>query len=202
MLAVASVEPELMSRIAALVLFASIACSSAGAGPTLSPSDPGAFLERFSGEWRGTGRVLIGRDSGLKFHCALEGEPSRTKLTFAMKGKCWAGKLSALVHASLRYNADNDRFYGDFMDGAEGQGADIVGERAGEGFFLKISRGAAQGRVFAEPVGGNQMKVILSLHDRATKRDIPVAAMGFAKGDAASLPLYDPRAEGAAAAER
>jgi hypothetical protein len=151
--------------------------------------DPGPFIQRFSGEWRGTGRLLIGPENGMTFHCTLEGDPSRSQLTFAMRGKCWTGKLSAQVHAKVRYNAETDRFYGAFMDGAKGDGADIVGERAGEGFLLKLSRGAAQGRLHAEPVGTDRMKVVISLRDRVNDRDVPVVAMGFARaGATGSLP--------------
>ena len=189
-----------MIRAIGLTLLAALGIGAATMAPADTSSrpagDPGSFIQRFSGEWRGTGRVLIGPENGLRFQCALEGDPSRSQLTFAMRGKCWTEKLSAQVHAKLRYNADTGRFYGAFMDGAKGDGADIVGERAGDGFFLKLSRGRAQGRLHAEPVGEDRMKIIISLHDRANNRDVPVVAMAFARPGAARLPSFEPTATG------
>lgn len=180
-----------MPRIAALAALALlIAASAAAANAEPAGSDAAHFMHRFSGDWRGTGRVLVGPDHGTKFHCALEGDPSRGEMSFLMDGKCWIGQLSALVRAKLRYNAETNRFYGAFLDGAEGSGVDIVGARSGEGFVMNLSRGMAQGRLTAEPVGRNQMKVMISLRDQANDREIPVVAMGFAKEGATSLPLY------------
>ena len=162
----------------------------------LSPAraaDPTAFMAKFSGEWLGTGQLLIGSDNGLQFHCSLNGDPSRTRLTFGMTGRCWMGQLSAPVHAQLRFYAEGDRFYGEFMDGAEGDGVDVVGERVGEGFAMQLSRGSAQGRLTADAVNADQLKVMLFYHSRAHNQNIPVVAMGFTrKGSGATLPDYVP----------
>lgn len=185
----------LLALLAALAI-APFAPASAETKVPAESAEAVQFMQRFSGQWRGTGRVLIGSQSGFQFHCELQGSPSRTQMTFAMKGKCWAGKLSAPVHARVRYNAETDRYYGAFMGGAKEDGADVVGERTGEGFFMKLSRGTAQGRVTAEPVGDGQMRVVISLHDRANQRDIPVVAMGFARNGVDSLPPFDPPVTG------
>ena len=176
-----------MSRVLTLALLASLGSAPAHA------DDAAPFLANFSGAWLGTGQLLVGPQSGLKFGCELDGDPSRTQLTFSMKGRCWVGALSAPVHAQLRYNHETQRFYGQFMDGAEGNGLDIVGTRAGEGFSLQLSRGSAQGRLLAEAVNGDQMKVTMFLRENATDREVPVAAMGFArKGATEALPDYLP----------
>jgi hypothetical protein len=178
-----------MSRVSALAVSAVFAAAGAMFSPSYA-TDAAQFMTRFSGEWRGTGRVLVGPDHGTKFHCALAGDPSRSETSFTMNGKCWIGQLSALVRARVRYNAETNRFYGAFLDGAAGNGVDIVGERSGEGLVMSLSRGMAQGRLTAEPVGNNQMKVMISLVDRANDREIPVVAMGLAKEGATSLPRY------------
>ena len=155
-------------------------------------NDAATFMERFSGEWRGTGKLLVGPETGLKFHCALDGDPSRTELTFDMTGKCWAGKLSAQVYARLHYNAETNRLYGDFLDGAEGNGVDVIGERKGEGFSLVLSRGMAQGELVAIPAGRNKMTITILLNDSTRTRSMAVAAMGFARKGEKHLPAYDP----------
>src|SRR3712207_205128 len=118
-----------MSRVTSLLFLAALCFQGASAR---AADDAGEFMARFSGEWLGTGQLLVGAENGLTFSCELDGAPSRTRLTFAMKGRCWMGALSAPVNATLRYNAETNRFYGTFMDGSQGNGLDIVGARAGD----------------------------------------------------------------------
>src|SRR5687768_3863818 len=132
-----------MSRLVSLFVAAALLGGTAAAPATAD--DAAEFMARFSGDWLGTGELLIGPETGLQFHCELAGDPSRTQLTFGMTGRCWMGKLSAPVHARLRYNAETNRFYGQFMDGADGNGLDIVAVRAADGFSMQLTRGAAQG---------------------------------------------------------
>jgi hypothetical protein len=148
-------------------------------------------MSRFSGAWLGTGELLLGSDSGMKFNCELNGNPSKSQLSFGMKGKCWMGALSAPVHARLRYNEDTNEFYGEFMGGADEDGADLMGARKGDGFSLKLSRGTAQGRLAAETVNADQMTITIFFRDRANNRELPVVAMGFTRKDTgATLPDY------------
>jgi hypothetical protein len=192
-----------MPRIAALASVALLLAGVPAGAQMQSAGEASLFMQRFSGEWRGTGRVLVGPDHGTKFHCALAGDRSGDQISFQMTGKCWIGRLSAPVHARLRYNADTNRYYGAFRDGAEGNGVDIVGARDGDGFVMNLTRGIAQGRLTAEPVGSSQMKVMISLVDRANEREIPVLAMGLAKEGAVSLPhYYEPGITGSVAQTR
>ena len=180
-----------MSRV--LPAFALAALVALGGSGAARANDAAEFMARFSGAWLGTGQLLFGSDNGLKFHCALNGDPSRTQLTFNMSGRCWMGILSAGVSAQLRYNAETNRFYGEFMDGSDGDGLDIVGARDGDGFSLKLVRGQAQGRLEAEAVNADQLKVTMFYRDRAHGRDLPVVAMGFARKDTVqTLPSYLP----------
>lgn len=179
-----------MSRVLSLAL--ATALLAATAAVPARADDAAEFMRRFSGEWLGTGQLLFGSDNGAKFHCELKGDPSRSQLTFAMSGRCWMGSLSAPVHASMRYNADTARFYGEFMDGAEGDGVDIIGMRAGEDFSLKLTRGPAQGRLEAATVNDDQMRV--TMFYRFRNQDIAVAAMGFTRkaSGRTDLPNYIP----------
>jgi hypothetical protein len=161
-------------------LFALVALLALSAAPAHA-DDAAEFMKRFSGAWLGSGELLIGSEDGLKFGCELEGDPSRTQLAFAMTGRCWMGKLSAPVWARLRYNAETNRFYGAFLDGAEGDGLDIVAAREGDGFSMQLVRGMAQGRLMAEAVDRNRLEVVLYYRDRSRNRELPVVAMSFAR---------------------
>ena len=185
-----------MNRITALCFGLAVGMLGMAPEPVRAGDDAATFMEQFSGEWRGTGKFLIGPETGTKFHCALNGDPSRTQLTFGMKGKCWMGRLSAPVFARLRYNGESNRFYGNFMDGADGDGADIVAQRKGKGFSMWLARGELQGELVANPAGDQKMTVTISLIDRRRDRKIPVVAMGFAKKGADGLPAYDPLVTG------
>ncbi|SEQ35111.1 hypothetical protein SAMN05216548_10459 [Faunimonas pinastri] len=178
-----------MSRLTALFLSCAVSVA-AFAAPARANDDAAVFMAKFSGEWMGIGRILIGPQVNSKFYCSLDGDPTHTQLTFNMKGKCWMGKLSAPVFADLHYNNDNQRFYGAFLDGARGNGVDIIGERKGpDGFDLKLTRGSNSGVISASPVGDNQINATLLLHDGINNRDVPVVAMGiYRKG----TPAYDP----------
>lgn len=177
-----------MSRVKFLLFFAALC---AAAIPARAAEDAVDFMTRFSGEWLGTGQLLVGAENGLKFSCELDGDPSRTRLTFGMKGRCWMGALSAPVNAQLRYNAETNRFYGEFMDGSRGSGLDIVGARSGDGFSLQLTRGAAQGRLTAETVNADQMKIMIFYRDRKNNRELPVVAMGFTRKSAGAIGLPD-----------
>ena len=181
-----------MSRVPVLALLATLTAATTTALPA-EANEAADFMARFSGSWLGTGQLLLGADGGATFSCELNGTPSRTQLSFGMKGRCWMGRLSAPVHARLRYNAETNHFYGEFMDGADGNGVDLMGARAGEGFSLKLTRGSAQGRLAAQTLNPDQMTVTIYFRDRANNRELPVVAMGFTRKDSgAALPDYVP----------
>ena len=92
-----------------------------------------------------------------------------------MTGTCRMGSLAAPVNAQLRYNADTNEFYGQFMDGAEGIGVDIVGDARRQGLFAEArarrDAGAADRRdrrqerdegrdVSTRPKSGDEMPVV------------------------------------------
>ncbi len=178
-----------MSRVSALTLSAALAAVlAAGALPARAEQ----MMTRFSGAWVGTGQVLLGGQYGAMFRCELKGSPNGAQDRFDLSGRCWMGAMSAPVSAELRYNSDTHEYYGEFLGGADGMGADIVGARAGEALSLRLVRGDMQGRLTAAKVGAEQMKVMLYYRDPQTSQELLAAAMGFARPDANSLPNYMP----------
>lgn len=177
-----------MFRVLSLFLAVAVATGVSGSARA---DDAAAFMGHFSGDWLGTGQLLFGAENGMKFHCELRGDPSRSGLEFGMSGGCWMGLLSAPVHARLRYSTETREFYGEFMDGADGEGLDVIGTRNGDGFSLKLARGSTQGRLAADAVNADQMKIVIFYSDRANSRELPVAAMGFTRKGAEALGLPD-----------
>lgn len=168
-----------MPRVTTLALSAALAL-----GVSTLPAqadDVAAFMQRFSGAWIGSGQMLVGADPRPEFACELKGGTSAGRLTFGMAGQCRMGGFSAPISAQIRYNADTNRYYGQFMDGSAGDGADIVGSRAGKSISLKLMRGTLQGRLSAETTGDGQMKVVIYYRDPNTRNETPVAAMGFTR---------------------
>jgi hypothetical protein len=173
-----------MQRVFVLALAFALATMAA------LPARAEPIMGRFAGEWVGTGQVLMGLQRGTTFRCELKNDPSDSQVNFDMNGRCWLGNLSAAVNAQLRYYSDTSQYYGKFLNGAEGMGCDIVGGRAGEAISLKLMRGTLQGRLKAERVGPDQMKVTLFYRDAKSDRELPVVAMGFARKGTDRLPDY------------
>lgn len=176
-----------MPRILALALSAALAAVAAAL-----PARADELMTRFSGDWVGTGQLLFGPQYGATFNCELKGNPSDSRVNFNLTGRCSMGGLSAPVAARLRYNTSTRQYYGEFLDGADGQGADIVGARAGDAISLRLMRGRLQGRLTAETVNSDQMKVMLFYRDIENNRELPVVAMGFARRGTGNLPDYLP----------
>ncbi len=162
----------LLALSAALVLTASTLSARA--------EDAAAFMDRFSGQWIGSGQLLFGQPQA-EFACELNGDSGGANSSFGMTGQCRMGGFSAPIFAKIRYNSDTRQYYGEFMDGAQGNGVDLVGQRAGDGFSLRLVRGAMQGRLSAETVGHDQMKVVIYYRDPRSKTETPVVAMGFTR---------------------
>jgi hypothetical protein len=81
----------------------------------------------------------------------------------------------------MHYNAETKSYYGTFLGGAEGDGVDLIGTRAGNGFSLKLVRGATQGRLTAETSAADEMKVVIYYRNTRTDQELPVVAMGFSR---------------------
>jgi hypothetical protein len=167
-----------MPRTAAFALAAALLASAA---VPAAAEDGATFMQRFSGSWIGTGQLLFGPEPRAEFACELKGDPNAN--TFGMSGQCRMGGFSAPITARIRYNNDTHQYYGQFMDGAQGNGADIVGTQAGEGFSMKLVRPDMQGRLTAETVGQDQMKVVIYYRDVRANLETPVVAMGFTRKD-------------------
>ncbi|HEX9904094.1 MAG TPA: hypothetical protein VGA77_03940 [Propylenella sp.] len=171
-----------MSRVLTLALSAALALGAAA--PVANAEDGVAFMERFSGKWVGSGQLLVG--GSIEFACELKGNPNAGPSTFGMTGICRMGAMGASIHAQIRYNAETDSYYGAFLGGAEGDGVDLVGTRAGEGFSLKLVRGSTQGRLTAETSSPDQMKVVIYYRDVRRDRELPVVAMALSRTESAA----------------
>ena len=165
-----------MSRVVSLALSAALAL---GAALPAAAEDSVAFMERFGGKWVGTGQLLVGNSA--EFACELNGMPKAGQSTFDMTGTCRMGSMGAAIHARMHYNVETRSYYGTFLGGAEGDGVDLIGTRAGDGFSLKLVRGSTQGRLTAETSSADEMKVVIYYRNMRTDEELPVVAMGFSR---------------------
>jgi hypothetical protein len=165
-----------MSRVASFALSTALAL---GAAAPAAAEDAVTFMERFGGKWVGTGQILVG--ASAEFACELNGNPKSGQSTFDMTGTCRMGSMGAAIHARMHYNADTKSYYGTFLGGAEGDGVDLIGTRAGNGFSLKLVRGSTQGRLTAETSSADEMKVVIYYRNMRTDQELPVVAMGLSR---------------------
>ena len=139
------------------------------------------FLAQLQGNWSGSGRVLAGPDRGTNFNCSLKGKPSRTGVRISMNGKCSVGRLSARLGARIKYSEGVQKYIGRFLDGSDGNGLDIYGDRRGNSLKLRLTRGRLKGNMDLLLQRKDLIRVIISITDKRRNRDIPVIALDLTK---------------------
>lgn len=143
-----------------------------------------ALIGQLTGEWQAKGQILVGEASGLEFYCTLSGEPKDEGKGFGVGGKCWSGELVVPVFGRVRYNRDQDRYFGSFMGGAKSIGVDVQGTAHDGGFRLELKRDEAEGEVTATIGTTNDIDLVLSLTGDGGRLRLPVAAMGLRRTSA------------------
>jgi hypothetical protein len=157
-----------------LVLFASGLATSSWAG-----SRDKAFFDSVSGTWRGPGEIVAGKYKGTKFVCNLKGGPAEEiALGLSLDGHCRVGIFSQKMSAFI--TGRGSRYSGRFLDGAKGDGLDIVSGRVrGNKIVVGINRKKLDGAMVAHLPEPNTLNVTISVKVR--NQLVPVIGMTLSR---------------------
>lgn len=133
------------------------------------------FFESVSGVWSGPGEIVAGKYKGTKFSCDLTGEPVQGNDTgIKLGGTCRVGVFSQPMNAVISMKGGT--YTGQFLDGADGKGLDIVsGEVNGNKAVMGINRAKLNGAMVASMQDEKAMNVTISV--KVEDRMIPVIGL-------------------------
>ena len=122
-----------------------------------------AFFDAVTGVWSGPGEIVAGKYKGTKFACKLTGGPSTEHAVgISMDGRCRVGVFSQKMSAFIGQQGDN--YTGRFLDGAKGEGLDIVsGKINGNEIVVGINRSRLSGSMVAHLKEPNVINVTISV---------------------------------------
>jgi hypothetical protein len=147
--------------------YRTLACACAfllsGAATAIAGQSDGAFFQSVAGKWKGPGKIVAGKYKGTKFVCNFEGGPPETsKVGMALDGSCRVGLFSQRMSASIAQ--ERNGYSGQFLDGAEGKGLDVVsGQISGNKITVSLNRKTLDGAMVAHLTDENQMNITVSV---------------------------------------
>nr|WP_246748939.1 hypothetical protein [Rhizobium setariae] len=144
--------------------------------PATAGSRDKIFFQGVAGEWNGPGEIVAGKYKGTKFNCKLTGVPEEKNTGITLDGYCRVGVFKQPMKAVIK--AAGRSYKGQFLDGAEGKGLDIVsGNVSGQKMVVGISRQRLNGAMIARLQGENTMTVTISV--KVEDQMIPVIGMNL-----------------------
>ena len=145
---------------------------------SMAASSDEKFFRQVSGQWTGPGEIVAGKYKGTKFVCNFAGENPDGKVGMSLDGGCRVGMLTQEMSAKVQRSGKS--YSGSFLDGAEGQGLDVVGGsvRNNKAVF-KILRNKLSGAMSAHMVSQDKMNVTISV--QVEDELVPVIGMTLKK---------------------
>lgn len=142
-------------------------------------ADDQSFFRDVSGVWKGPGEIVAGKYKGTRFHCSLGGEPAQgSEAGIAMNGTCRVGLFNQPMTATI--TRDGTRYVGKFLDGAAGNGLDVVSGRVEDDrVIVAINRQQLDGAMVARMMDPDTMNVTVSVKVGETM--VPVIGMALAR---------------------
>lgn len=174
--------------LSALLTLGTAAALVVGSGSESSASERDRkFFSQIEGEWSGPGEIVAGKYKGTKFNCNFKGDTPNGKVGMSLDGGCRVGLFTQKMSASVIHQGKKG-YRGTFMDGAIGEGLDVVGGNVtGEKVVLTLNRNQLNGAMLARLPNQNTMHVTVSV--KVENQMVPVIGM--------SLKRVDTRAVGA-----
>lgn len=174
-----------IGRCAALI--AAIALMPAGFAEASSRDK--RFFESVAGVWKGPGEIVAGKYKGTKFTCNLTGLAADGKETgLKLDGTCRVGVFSQPMSAVISNMGDG--YKGQFLDGADGKGLDIVsGQVTGNRAVMGINRAKLSGAMVARLDKDDSMNITISV--KVEDQMIPVIGLKLNRQAVAQARVVD-----------
>ena len=163
-----------MSARFSFVPLAALALSAAAAVAPAEASDR-QFFDSIAGQWQGPGEIVAGKYKGTKFSCNLAGDSMTSKNEgITLDGNCRVGVFSQKMSATITRKGKT--YTGKFLDGAAGEGLDVVSGRVGaDNVVVGINRKALDGAMIARLTNPETMNITISVKVGETM--VPVIGM-------------------------
>ena len=143
------------------------------------------FFNQVEGEWSGPGEIVAGKYKGTKFMCNFKGATPDGKLGMSLDGGCRVGLFTQKMSASVEHKG-RQGYRGSFMDGAIGQGLDVVGGNvSGRKVVLSLNRNQLNGAMLASLPDKNTLHVTVSV--KVDRQMVPVIGMNLKRVDQRSV---------------
>lgn len=143
------------------------------------------FFSKVQGSWSGPGEIVAGKYKGTRFTCNFIGATPDGKIGMSLDGGCRVGLFTQKMSASVEHRG-RQGYRGTFMDGALGEGLDVVGGNvSGQRVLLTLNRNQLNGAMLANLPDDDTMHVTVSV--RVDKQLVPVIGMNLKRVDARTV---------------
>lgn len=139
------------------------------------------FFSSVEGDWSGPGEIIAGKYKGTRFTCSFKGATPNGKLGMSLDGGCRVGLFTQKMSATVEHNGRKG-YRGSFMDGAKGEGLDVVGGSVnGRKVTLALHRNQLNGAMLANMPDDDTMHVTVSV--KVASQMVPVIGMNLKRVD-------------------
>ena len=160
-----------LSKFARLFTPAAVLLSLVFASP-LAASER-SYFKSVQGNWVGSGEIVAGKYKNTRFTCRFKGNVPKG-VGMDISGSCRVGLFSQQM--SARITKSGGTYRGEFLDGADGKGLDIVsGRLRANKLIVGINRKQLNGTMIASLKGKNKMHITISV--RANNQLVPVIGL-------------------------
>lgn len=168
-----------------LPLAAATTMVATGATEAAASEKDKRFFSRVQGEWSGPGEIVAGKYKGTRFVCNFKGATPDGKVGMSLDGGCRVGLFTQKMSASVEHQGRKG-YRGSFMDGAIGEGLDVVGGNvSGEKVVLTLHRNELNGAMLARLPNDDTMHVTVSV--KVDNQMVPVIGMNLKRVDARTV---------------
>ena len=150
-------------------------------GTAMASEKDKRFFTNVEGDWSGPGEIVAGKYKGTRFTCTFKGATPDNKLGMSLDGGCRVGLFTQKMSATVEHKGRKG-YGGSFMDGAKGEGLDVVGGSVnGRKVTLALHRKQLNGAMLANMPDDNTMQVTVSV--KVASEMVPVIGMKLKRVD-------------------